>query len=1317
MTLTAGEQNLDIDFGYTGSGVIGDTVWFDVDPDGTGALTPDGIQNPGEIGIANVTLYICTGDTDPCNAGTAGVITVTTGADGKWLQSGLTAGNVYTVAADTSTLPANFNPNPTNGQLRKVFTLPATGSYLHADYGFTDNQNASQDYGTIGGQIYHDLNGDGFDDAGADPGIGGIVVELISGGTVIATTTTDAGGNYRFSGLVLNTAYSVRIKDGTDILSTMTRTETGPVNDTYTFTPTTANPNQNGADFGFTGSTSDIGDYVWFDLNGDGVEDANEAGMGNVAMDLYLDIGTNAGVWDAGDLLVRSTLTDSDGSYLFSGIETGHDYIVKAAIPTNFSPSPLGSDNVGNAAGEYPFTFNATTLAADFGLQGGNSSIGTHIWYDKVRDQSWDAGDAPIENVTLALYLGDVLIGTTITDVNGEYSFGSLPNNTYRVVVTDQNNVLRDMTLTTPATTGDSVVINNGDQVGIDFGYDYPTPTYAAIASFAAYLDEAGSTTLEWTTSSELGTIGFMVERLDRKSGKYRKVSRNLLTARLAPPHGATYRLQDPLAVPGREYTYRLLEIAANDLGGYYGPFTVQATQKLVERRDMAADSRPGYSLSTMQFSNKQLSRFDAHDTARISLAQSLAARTGSTLKIPVRTSGIFYLATTELAQASGISAAEITADIKQQNCFMELNGEEVASIAANNGSGIWFYGQAPASDDITYNLYRITLGQPGQQVDTDMLLAAEPAAAGQGFTAKVKAEENLAALHFYTGEPVQDLWAWEYLFAYGGDFSVSHTFDAPGLQAADTAVLKVNMVAVSNQYSGAEQPFTVSIRLNNVELGAESWTAAGDYQLSLSVPPDTLLPEGNEVVITSQLQNGVTWSFMYLNSVELAYSHDYQLVNGQLKFIAGNYETVTVSGLNSRSSLVLDVTDPLVPVRIRPLISKNQAGEYSITLNTVPGNSYFVTTNYGVAVTDPIVADLPSNLKDGQNGADYLIITAAHLRETAQRLADYRQSQGLTPMIVDIEDIHDEFSFGTPTVRALADFLAYAHTNWQLAPEYVVLIGDGSFDYQNYLGYGDPVAPAMLVRTADGYFATDNGFADLDDDGVPEFALGRIPVVDAVELDSYISKLIAYESTAPARPTATIVVDKLDPAAGDFAASGQLVNTAIPDSWQRDLLEVDSSGATAVHSDILSGFQQGTDLFHFVGHSSFVSIGANNGTLLSDTDIEAGSFARPAMMTSMSCSAGNFGYPAMASLAETAVLKADGGAVSFFAPSGLSRNYQADLLATGYYDALFDGQSQRLGDVIIKAKQHYLDQGGARYMLDIYNLLGDPAALVPAAR
>jgi hypothetical protein len=1245
------------------------------------------------------------------------VITVTTDAEGKWLRSGLTAGNTYTVAADTTTLPAGFNTNPTNGQLRKVFTLPASGAYLHADYGFTDNQDATQDYGTIGDRIYNDLNGDGDDENGGDPGIGGIVVELISNGTVIAATTTSADGSYQFSGLALGTTYSVRIKEGTDILSTMTRTETAPANDTYTFTPTAGTPNQAGADFGFTGSTSDIGDHVWFDLNGDGVEDANEPGMGSVAMDLYLDIGTTPGVWDAGDLLVRSTLTDSDGNYLFSGIETGHDYIVKAAIPTNFSASPTGNDSVGNAAGEYPFPFNSTTLTADFGFQGGTNSIGTHIWYDKGRDGVWNNGDAPIEDVTLALYLGDVLLATTVTDANGEYSFGSLPNNTYRVVVTDENNILRDMALTTPATTGDSVVINNGNQAGIDFGYDYPTPTYAAIASFAAYLDGAGNTTLEWTTSSELGTIGFMVERLDRKTGKYQKVSRNLLTARLAPPHGATYRLQDPQAVPGREYSYRLLEIAANDLGGYYGPFTVQATQKLMERRDMAADSRPGYSLSAMRFSNKQLSRFDAHDTAGFTLAQSLAVRSGSTLKIPVRTSGIFYLATTELAQDSGISVSEITADIKQQNCFMELNGKEVAYIAANNGSGIWFYGQAPASDDITYNLYRLTLGQPGQQVATDMLLAAEPAAAGQGFTARIKAEENLAALHFYTREPVQDLWAWEYLFAYGGDFTVSHTFDAPGLQAGDTAVLKINMVAVSNQNSGTEQPFTVSIRLNNVELGSESWTAAGDYQLSLSVPPDTLLPEGNEVVITSKLQNGVTWTFMYLNSVELAYSHDYQLVNGQLQFTAGSYDTVTVSGLTSRSSLVLDVTNPLLPVRMRPLIDKNQAGEYSITLNTVPGNSYFVTTNYGVAVTDPIVADLPSNLKDVQNGADYLIITAAHLRETAQRLADHRQSQGLTPMIVDIEDIHDEFSFGTPTVQALADFLAYAHTEWQLAPKYVVLIGDGSFDYRNYLGYGDPIAAAMLVRTADGYFATDNGFADLNDDGVPEFAIGRIPVVDAQELNSYISKLIAYENTAPARLTATIVVDKLDPAAGDFAASGQLVNTAIPNSWQHDLLEVDSSGAAAVHSDILSGFQQGTDLFHFIGHSSFVSIGANNGTLLDDTDIETTSFARPAMMTSMSCSAGNFGYPAMTSLAETAVLKADGGAVTFFAPSGLSRNFQADLLAEGYYEALFDGQSQRIGDVIIKAKQHYLDQGGARYMLDIYNLLGDPAALIPAAR
>jgi len=78
-----------------------------------------------------------------------------------------------------------------------------------------------------------------------------------------------------------------------------------------------------------------------------------------------------------------------------------------------------------------------------------------------------------------------------------------------------------------------------------------------------------------------------------------------------------------------------------------------------------------------------------------------------------------------------------------------------------------------------------------------------------------------------------------------------------------------------------------------------------------------------------------------------------------------------------------------------------------------------------------------------------------------------------------------------------------------------LVLIGDA---------YDRKADPKLLVPTeyvlslatyklgAEPDIATDNPFADLDGDGVPDIGIGRIPVDSASELSQFISRVIAYD-------------------------------------------------------------------------------------------------------------------------------------------------------------------------------------------------------------
>ncbi|WYD80217.1 MAG: C25 family cysteine peptidase [Candidatus Electrothrix gigas] len=844
-----------------------------------------------------------------------------------------------------------------------------------------------------------------------------------------------------------------------------------------------------------------------------------------------------------------------------------------------------------------------------------------------------------------------------------------------------------------------------------------PTSTYTTVSTFNAYVDARNKVVLEWTTASEIGTIGFYLERLNEQSGTYQAVNNTLLPGMLSPPHGGTYRYVDDTAVVGMQYTYRVVEVAVNNQGTTSVPYTVQASKPLPMRNQMFADGPAGYTLQHQDFSRTQLKRFVARSESALEFAHQQKNKTGNTLKIPVNKDGLVYLSATELAAASGLSVKQVGKHLKAKKCLITLEGEAVAVITANTGSALWFYGQAPRKNDIGQNIYLLELGKKGVKIASKGGRAKQAVDTPQSFLVHKKIEENHQPIHLYINTPVKDFWAWEYLMAYGSEYAITHTVAAPHLTGEGVATVTVNLVGVSNENTGQKAPFKVAVSLNGTEIGTVEWTEKGDYQFQTEVSAGLLEESGNEVQLVSQLNSGVTYSLIYLDSIELDYERSYEVVDGELLFSTTHYESVTVKGLSSAKVLALDVTEPNNPQRIRTLPGKNEAGEYSITILTKPDHNYYITENIRQTVSGEITVDSPSQLRSSDNQADYLVISPLNMMESAQRLADYRASQGMITLVVDIEDIQDEFSQSLAAPEAVRNFLTYISTSWTQMPNYVVLIGDGSYDYKNYLEYGYPQVPTELIATPDGFFPSDNALADVSgNDGIPEFALGRIPVVDSIELNQYIDKLIAYEQTisAGANAVMALVSDNLDPAAGDFQASADRVHTLAAEKMTVHRFDAEVLGQSETHDRIIDALQQGASILHYVGHSSLVALGKKNNLLSNDDLNTISDIGRPLLMTSMACSTASFGYPPMNSIGESAVLRADGGAVGFFGATGLSQNHLADIMAEGLYRNLFDPATFRVGDAIVQGKQYAFEQGTERSFLDIYNLLGDPAMLTP---
>jgi fimbrial isopeptide formation D2 family protein/uncharacterized repeat protein (TIGR01451 family) len=426
----------DVDFGYDGTGTIGDRVWFDVDA--------DGVQDAGEPGLAGVDVTVTWLGIDGVpGGGDDQVFTATTNASGTWTVTQLPAG-AYTVAVDGATVPPAFttqtgDPDATHDGA-STLTLAAGASNLVQDFGYAGTS-------SIGDTVWFDRNGDGLRDL-SDDGIPGVTVTLTwygvdgapgGGDDATFTRTTGATGDYLFEHLPAG-AYRVEAS-GLPAYYVNTFDEDGDHDQATPVVLPDATAHLT-ADFGYRGATA-IGDRVWWDLNADGVQDVGEPGIPGVQVTI-----TFAGpddIFGNGDDLVFVETTGTTGDYLVTNTPEGlYQVAVTGGIATGFTITYDEDDSTSAPDGQTPVTLGVVPhLAADFGYTG-SGSVGDTVFLDIDGDGTQGVDDQPLAGVSVTLTwagadgsfgTADDIELTVDTDGTGTYLFDHLPAGDYRVTL------------------------------------------------------------------------------------------------------------------------------------------------------------------------------------------------------------------------------------------------------------------------------------------------------------------------------------------------------------------------------------------------------------------------------------------------------------------------------------------------------------------------------------------------------------------------------------------------------------------------------------------------------------------------------------------------------------------------------------------------------------------------------------------------------------------------------------------------------------------------------------------------------------------
>ncbi|GAG48229.1 unnamed protein product, partial [marine sediment metagenome] len=213
--------------------------------------------------------------------------------------------------------------------------------------------------------------------------------------------------------------------------------------------------------------------------------------------------------------------------------------------------------------------------------------------------------------------------------------------------------------------------------------------------------------------------------------------------------------------------------------------------------------------------------------------------------------------------------------------------------------------------------------------------------------------------------------------------------------------------------------------------------------------------------------------------------------------------------------------------------------------------------------------------------------------------LVTLREGQGLRVTVADVEDIYDEFTCGMVTPQAIKDFLSYAYTSWTPpAPQYVLLVGDSTFDCKDNLNQGNVnFVPAYLTFTEYmGEAPTDEWFVRVSgDDAIPDLYIGRIPAASADEASVMVNKILAYETTPNTKTwekNVLLVADN-ETEGNDYEADFELMSedvaALIPSAMSEPLRGYLGNPYTAgaLNQYIKDTINNGTLIVNYSGHGS----------------------------------------------------------------------------------------------------------------------------------
>lgn len=1029
-------------------------------------------------------------------------------------------------------------------------------------------------------------------------------------------------------------------------------------------------------DFGFSAAatTYSVGNRVWFDTDNDRELDGAESGVNNVAVELVDTFGASLSPQ-------KLTTTNSSGYYRFDDV----------------------------SAGVYKVRINAVNFNSGGALLGYYSSTGATSGTDQ-RDNGIDP--------------------TT----NAEYTSTGVLSVAFTLGPSSQPTAEPDFT-----SSGNGAHGTNGDvsdNLQMDFGFQNSSPLAVRLTGFSASAQTAttqarvaagqtaGGVTLQWGTGFEVGHLGFNLYR--EEHGTRVPINTSLIAgsallagARTPLTAGNTYVWTDPRGTTGTPYWLEALDV--NGSRAWYGPVFAAGGEAGVETSASPAAQRAplleelnagANRLTQIEYATLNTGSANApngNQSARVEALTSLttpnahastpslaawALPNQSAAKLFVRKTGWYRVTAAEL-QAAGFSPA-----LNPQLLQLFADGVEVPMTVKGQGNSlesVEFYGQALDTAASDTRVYWLTVGpQTGRRLNVQ----AAPTARATGAGSFVSTVERKDKLIYFSGLLNGDAENWFGPVVNPSGVTQPLTTRFVQRQGAPEATLEVALQGVTDQIH------TVNLEFNGRVIGTANFYGKQRQSALYPVSFDVLRDGVNDVRLSATA--GAS-DVSLLISLRLNYSRRFIADDNFLRFSLAAGQAAYISGFNTHGIRLFELGATPGEMRELTVTPQNTGGTYGFGLQSATGATYLALASTQIERVAAIKLNQPSNWRAVTHAADLVIITHRDFAAAANRLLARRATE-MRVALVDVEDAYDEFTYGQHTPQAVKNLLAYARAQWSRKPLFVLLIGDATTDPRNYLGTNPFVMETDFVPTKLGttrYFETaqDNWLADANDDGVPDMALGRLPVRTAAQADAVINKILAFKM--PTTPRNALFVSDRASEGVNFKTLSERLASALPALMMKQFINRNDGAPEQVRGQILNSINLAKPLVvNWLGHGS-TQVWTGDG-LLRTQDAALLNNATAGLFVMTTCLNGYFTDPQQQSLGEAVLLNPLGGAFGVIASTGLNQPGPQHAFNLALYQNLF-GKGMTLGEAMLMARTATMDQD----VRNTYLLLGDPTMCI----